>query len=591
MSSMPSIVPDVSAMPASPPARPQTSTGGQQTASQPFADFLNARGAQPPPAASANPNSPANSSDANAPVTAKSDTSSGASSSGAASGHGTAATGSGVATAKGTGANTSTAAGRKLKFAIDRAVAANAAHAQNQPVADPSALAPDPSDGSSQPPNVNDSSTQRDSSAAVDSGLQSLVNEVVDALNRTAAAGGAPDPGDKTVAGQFGKPTDKPGKNDDSTDPTTATSANTGTDQAQATVDQPAATTQPAVANAAQPVAAVLVVNAAADSPSPANARDASSRSNVVMISAGESNAPPAQGAKDAAGPAALPATPAAGLTPQTNSAKTESSSASAGQAGAPQNSNSVSSSDPANPAPADSSSANNTAQQPQGQPQPASAPATAFTVVTASLQSGGPRTGQVSNDTATASAAGSAAGAAANGAATSSILANLGTQAANATNAPPPAVPMPLASAVAIPIAGLAVEIAARARGGSNKFDIRLDPPELGRIDVRLDVDRNGQVSSHVTVDRPDTLQLLQSQQPQLQRALEQAGLTTTNNGLQFTLRDQSFAGQNGGGGNGSGGSPPVPQLVIPDAKLAAIDTAQIYSRWNFGGGLDIRV
>ena len=149
----------------------------------------------------------------------------------------------------------------------------------------------------------------------------------------------------------------------------------------------------------------------------------------------------------------------------------------------------------------------------------------------------------------------------------------------------------MPLASAVAIPIAGLAVEIAARARGGSNKFDIRLDPPELGRIDVRLDVDRNGQVSSHVTVDRPDTLQLLQSQQPQLQRALEQAGLTTTNNGLQFTLRDQSFAGQNGGGGNGSGGSPPVPQLVIPDAKLAAIDTAQIYSRWNFGGGLDIRV
>src|SRR4029077_2837999 len=67
-------------------------------------------------------------------------------------------------------------------------------------------------------------------------------------------------------------------------------------------------------------------------------------------------------------------------------------------------------------------------------------------------------------------------------------------------------------AAALTVPIAGLAVTIASRAQAGSNQFDIRLDPPELGRIDVRLDVDRNGQVTSHVTVDRPETLQLLQS-------------------------------------------------------------------------------
>ena len=103
-------------------------------------------------------------------------------------------------------------------------------------------------------------------------------------------------------------------------------------------------------------------------------------------------------------------------------------------------------------------------------------------------------------------------------------------------------------AAAATVPIAGLAVAIASRAQAGSSQFDIRLDPPELGRIDVRLDVDRDGQVTSHVTVDRADTLQLLQSQQPQLERALEQAGLKTADNGLQFTLRDQSFAGQNGG-------------------------------------------
>jgi len=105
-------------------------------------------------------------------------------------------------------------------------------------------------------------------------------------------------------------------------------------------------------------------------------------------------------------------------------------------------------------------------------------------------------------------------------------------------------------AATVTVPVAGLAIAIAARAHEGSNQFDIHLDPPELGRIDVRLDVDRDGQITSHVTVDRPDTLQLLQSQQPQLERALEQAGLKTAENGLQFTLRDQSFSGQNHGGG-----------------------------------------
>jgi flagellar hook-length control protein FliK len=45
--------------------------------------------------------------------------------------------------------------------------------------------------------------------------------------------------------------------------------------------------------------------------------------------------------------------------------------------------------------------------------------------------------------------------------------------------------------NAAAVPVAGLAVAIAARAQNGSNQFDIRLDPAELGRVDVRLDVDR----------------------------------------------------------------------------------------------------
>jgi len=144
-------------------------------------------------------------------------------------------------------------------------------------------------------------------------------------------------------------------------------------------------------------------------------------------------------------------------------------------------------------------------------------------------------------------------------------------------------------ASTTAVPISGLAVAIAARAQAGSNEFEIRLDPPELGRIDVHLNVDSNGQVTSHVTVERADTLQLLQSEQPQIERALEQAGLKTTDNGLQFTLRDQSFAGQNSG--QNTGGEPRTAQLVVPDADLSPVEATQAYSRFGLGGGVDIRV
>jgi flagellar hook-length control protein FliK len=159
-----------------------------------------------------------------------------------------------------------------------------------------------------------------------------------------------------------------------------------------------------------------------------------------------------------------------------------------------------------------------------------------------------------------------------------------------SATNASAGTDPTSAASASSspVPIAGLAVAIAARAQSGSSQFDIRLDPPELGRIDVRLAMDGSGQVTTHMTAERPDTLALLQSQQPQIERALEQAGLKTADNGLQFTLRDQSSGGQN------SGASPQqtnTAQVVVPDPDLAPVAATQAYRRAGLGSGIDIRV
>ena len=143
-------------------------------------------------------------------------------------------------------------------------------------------------------------------------------------------------------------------------------------------------------------------------------------------------------------------------------------------------------------------------------------------------------------------------------------------------------------ATGAAVPVSGLAVEIAASVKSGKTRFEIRLDPADLGRIDVRIDVDRNGQVTSHLTVEKPETLSMLQQDAPQLQRALDDAGLKTGSGGLQFSLRDQSFSGQNSG--NETTGN--AQRLVIDDDAIPAAVAGRSYGRMlGASGGVDIRV
>ncbi|MGY4327017.1 flagellar hook-length control protein FliK [Bradyrhizobium sp. LB7.2] len=146
-------------------------------------------------------------------------------------------------------------------------------------------------------------------------------------------------------------------------------------------------------------------------------------------------------------------------------------------------------------------------------------------------------------------------------------------------------------ANANAIPISGVPIEIAAAARAGKTRFDISLDPLDLGRIDVRINVDRNGQITSHLTVEKPETLQMLRQDAPQLQRALDDAGLKTGSNGLSFSLRDQNSSGQNSGQNNDNGGN--ARRLIISDEE--AVPTAPVgrsYGRMlGSSSGVDIRV
>ena len=99
-----------------------------------------------------------------------------------------------------------------------------------------------------------------------------------------------------------------------------------------------------------------------------------------------------------------------------------------------------------------------------------------------------------------------------------------------------------------------IAFELGRQVQDGNTRFQIRLDPPELGRIDVRLDIDKAGQVHARLTVEKSETLDLMQRDQRALERALQQAGLDAGKTNLEFSLKQNPFAGQdrNEQGGKG---------------------------------------
>ncbi|HJS45209.1 MAG TPA: flagellar hook-length control protein FliK [Rhizomicrobium sp.] len=137
--------------------------------------------------------------------------------------------------------------------------------------------------------------------------------------------------------------------------------------------------------------------------------------------------------------------------------------------------------------------------------------------------------------------------------------------------------------------VPALAVEIAAKSQSGAKQFDIRLDPPELGRVEVRLSIDATGKASAHLSADQPQTLSLLQKDAPLLTRALREAGLDVSQDGLNFSLRQQAHDQSGNDSNNGRFASSRAFSL----AATASIDPAAVTMAYRglADGRVDIRV
>ncbi|SDG53731.1 flagellar hook-length control protein FliK [Pelagibacterium luteolum] len=85
-----------------------------------------------------------------------------------------------------------------------------------------------------------------------------------------------------------------------------------------------------------------------------------------------------------------------------------------------------------------------------------------------------------------------------------------------------------------------IAAEISRHVQNGINRFEIRLNPSELGRIDVRMEMDTSGNVIARLAVERSETLDLLQRDQRALMAALEDAGIDPGKTNLEFSLNQE---------------------------------------------------
>jgi flagellar hook-length control protein FliK len=138
--------------------------------------------------------------------------------------------------------------------------------------------------------------------------------------------------------------------------------------------------------------------------------------------------------------------------------------------------------------------------------------------------------------------------------------------------------------------MAAVAQTIATRAHTGHSRFDIRLDPAELGSVDVRVEVRSNGEVRAHLVVERTETLDLMLRDQKNLERSLADAGLDVGSSGLQFSLKEQT-TGQGGQGWRTYDEAATRPDPAADAEADAAAQSAALAYRPARSGGVDLRV
>ncbi|KQO74254.1 flagellar hook-length control protein FliK [Methylobacterium sp. Leaf88] len=142
------------------------------------------------------------------------------------------------------------------------------------------------------------------------------------------------------------------------------------------------------------------------------------------------------------------------------------------------------------------------------------------------------------------------------------------------------------------VPLGAVPMTIGLRSLAGSNQFEIRLDPKDLGRIDVNLDIDKEtGAVQARLVVDRPETLALLQRDAGNLQQALAQAGLNPGDGSINLSLRGDGPSDDRQSGAGSDGQRSETGRSARADTPDPTSLAAVPMRRYGALLGIDIRI
>jgi flagellar hook-length control protein FliK len=127
---------------------------------------------------------------------------------------------------------------------------------------------------------------------------------------------------------------------------------------------------------------------------------------------------------------------------------------------------------------------------------------------------------------------------------------------------------------------------MARKFESGESRFEIRLDPAELGKLDISMTVSDDGHVQAVVRAERPETLDMLQRDARVLENQLRQSGLNVDSGSLNFSL----------GGGNNqrsafSGAMQNFGATFDPTADTDTIASPTSTAILSVRDGVDIRI
>ena len=136
-------------------------------------------------------------------------------------------------------------------------------------------------------------------------------------------------------------------------------------------------------------------------------------------------------------------------------------------------------------------------------------------------------------------------------------------------------------------------VRIVQNASTGQDTMRIQLRPDHLGRVDVKLTM-LDGRVTAQVVAESREALEILRADSKGLEKALNEAGLKTDSDSLNFSMRGEDGSGAMARDGGRPGGTNPygrpgrpgdLPEDLLRDLEG---DRSRLAAE---RGGLDIRV